>query len=228
MSHYAMVAGRNAAKWSESSDCKFGRRLKDYHADSEKISVVALGPDNYFAVVTASGGSWCLGPDGFMEKMQEIEVHKIKHISFGESDQWVITMKSGVAYCELRANGGVSIVNTTNSMYCALNRSLIHAGCLQTLNEYNGKITYVSLCDNRYQWVVGWGSNGHHCGSGVDKELQGYLQGLHDAEADIKLVELGNDQWFVHHSKGLHYSVRSNLSNWYNEQEDFYSTISLW
>ena len=110
MSHYAMITGSNAFKYNVSSSCKCGDRIESYKSAKEKISAVAVGPNNYFAVVCDNGKSWYLGPDGFNKKMKDIQKSKIKHISFGTNNQWAITMQNGWVHCELASGGGLLLV----------------------------------------------------------------------------------------------------------------------
>lgn len=209
--HHAMIVGSNGFSYSVANECAFGKRLKEYKDDYKKISCVAVGPSNYFAVVTSEGAAWYCGPANFKEKMGDIKCSEIKQISFGPEDQWVIVMKSGWCHASLWST---------------------KTDCLKTLNEHNGKVAYVSLCENASDWIVGYGRNGYVAGGGLCDKLTSFLDGLNSARDIIHLVEVGRDnRYFVQHGEGKNafkWSLESTPSDFFEETEHPFTSLSLW
>eukprot|EP01084_Bolivina_argentea_P102688 183949_1 len=200
-----MIVGSNAYKFSINDSCGLDDSIKSYRNDCNKITAIAVGPSNYYAVVCSTGAAWFCGPDNFKEKMRDITCSNIKHISFGYDDQWAITMKSGYVHGNLLSD------------------------CLAKVNEHNGDIKYVSLCKHKNDWIVGYGNNGHANGGGLCTELTSFLEGINSSRKSIYLVELGaNNHYFISHENGKKWSMNQELSRWYKNQDLACSTVSLY
>ena len=66
--------------------------------DDKHIALIAIGPNDYFAVICTDGTTRYHGPKEFNLEMQEIDAKEIKCISFGGDDHYAITMKNGKAH----------------------------------------------------------------------------------------------------------------------------------
>ncbi len=109
MPRYALIVGNNGYKYSVDNNCNLCKRLENCHLKSHKISCVAVGPTNYFAVV-CDEDSWCHGPDDFISQMEKTSIDTIKHISFAEffenssvllsKSRWTVIISPVVYVCE--------------------------------------------------------------------------------------------------------------------------------
>ena len=66
--------------------------------DDKHIALIAIGPNDYFAVICTDGTARYHGPKEFNLEMQDIDTKQIKDISFGSGDHYAITMKNGQAH----------------------------------------------------------------------------------------------------------------------------------
>eukprot|EP00483_Globobulimina_turgida_P004164 UN04172 len=202
---YAMIVGTNGFKYNTSPTCDLSDTINKYRDDNRSISCIALGPSNYFAVVCDKEATF-YGPRGFMSKMQELNISDIKHISFGCGNQWAVTLKNGICEAESFQNG-----------------------CLKSVNEHNGNIKYVSLCDYENAWIVGYGQNEYCQGELLSQCLTGFLDGIQASNQEIKLVEIGDpQQYFIHYGTGYRWNVCAELSEWYEKSKAEMSTVSLY
>ena len=103
--NYAAILFDNRHDYKVPPHGQCGAVIKEFYEKKESISVVAIGPGIYFAVVTEDGDALFHGTSKFIKKMESIDTSKIKHISFGCDNQWAITMKNG--HCHGWLNPGI-------------------------------------------------------------------------------------------------------------------------
>eukprot|EP01084_Bolivina_argentea_P094454 169797_1 len=206
MSHYALIVGSNGYKYSLATNCELSKQIKECHEESHTISSIAIGPDGYFAII-CDEESVFYGPEDFMSKMQEINSDRIKHVSFGCDDQWVITCKNG-----------------------SCNWSLLEDGdCIKAVEENNGNITYVSLSEYENAWIVGYNENDFKVGDMISKNITSFLSGIKISHKKIKLVEIGGtEHYFIKHENGFRWCLPSVLSAWYKKAESPFTSVSLY
>eukprot|EP01084_Bolivina_argentea_P104545 187191_1 len=120
---------------------EFEHYLKQYQQQNKKISVIALGPDNSFAIVCEDGEAiWRCSDQEFGAVMREIDTKDIKQISFGPDDSFAIVMKSG--YC------------------CAYMVYDKHDGPFEAIAQNQSNIIFVAMTGNKSEWIVGYRQNG--------------------------------------------------------------------
>merc|ERR1719158_1564596 len=103
MSHFIAINGKNG--WDAQAGSHVYAKMREVAYDggkgrNEKISVVALGPDDRYCIVTENGSWRSTATDEFNAKMNSIDPSQIKMISFGPSDSYAIVMKNG--FCHAR------------------------------------------------------------------------------------------------------------------------------
>lgn len=171
---YCVIVGDNGISSGGASDLH--AKALVYNQASNNITVVAVGPNDRYAVVTSGGAYSGRGPQGFLDKMTEISCEDIKQIAFGRNDAWAIVMKSG---------------------HCHGSCCTEPEGPLTAINEHQGNIKYVGMTSNQSEWLVGFGNNGFKS-RGLDDGMVSYMRGVAAAGA-IAECSLGRapTNWIV-------------------------------
>merc|ERR1712110_855102 len=172
--------------------------LNSYNEKKATIHVVAIGPDDQYAVVTNEGSSWNAKEDcGFAEMMRRINTDDIQTISFGPEGTWAIVMKNG--FCHER---------------CLLGTD----GPKDKINEHQNNIKYVSMTGNKGEWIVGYGNNGW-CSRGCDNGMITYMKGVIVGSTLVR-VNLGGSAttWLVEAQGGYRFSIAQS-SNFHAKHE---------
>jgi len=189
MSQFITINGRNG--WSAQGSSNLYAKIREVAYDggkgrNEEISVVALGRDDTFCIVTENG-SWrshTFNSEEFGAKMRSLDPSQIKMISFGPSDSYAIVMKNG--FCHARAFEG-------------------NDGPLTAINKHQNDIKYVAMTANKGEWIVGYGTDAY-TSVGMDKGMLSYLDGAIAARSDeaISMVQLGRKAswWMVTTTRG--------------------------
>lgn len=179
---YVAVNGRNG--WSGSAPQGLLDKLHEYNGKKAYIYEVAIGPNKQWAVVTSKGSSWSANNNsGFRDKMNSIKCCDIKTISFGPSGTWAIVMKDG--FCHAYAFKGTD-------------------GPLDKITLRQNNIKYVSMSDNKGEWIVGYGKNGWDS-NGCDSEMLSYVRGV-TAAGTLNRIDLGRQasKWVAEATNGAY------------------------
>jgi hypothetical protein len=142
-----------------------------------RVQVVALGPNNRYAVIYDDGGWRVRGPDKLLHKMNQIDCSQVKQISFGPSDAWAIVMNDGWCHASCRH---------------------YPEGPLDAINENQYNIKYVAFTAETGQWIVGIVGIGFEW-RGMSKEMVEFMEEVAVGGGVVRLVNLGRKKsyWIV-------------------------------
>merc|ERR1719230_638219 len=178
---YCVVTGSNGYSWKGSGGVEdLGTKVKENNGEKHRIRIIAVGPDNHYAVIFGNNGWSARGPQGFYDKMRAIDRSEVKQISFGPNDTWAIVMESGFCHA--------SCLHGPDGPFDAING----------INNDQQNIKYVGLTDNKEEWIVGFGNNGWKS-RGMKDDMIEYMRGLNTGGATLASVTLGKDasHWIV-------------------------------
>eukprot|EP01084_Bolivina_argentea_P205587 351173_1 len=198
---FIIIKGSNGYSYNLHTDSDGSNTIVQYNSGSKKISAGAIGSGKRYAVVCENGAWKATAPQKFLDKMNEIRTENIKQMSFGPNATWAIVMKSG--WCHASAYHKRD------------------GGPFDAITEHNGNIKYVSMTDNKSEWIVGYGRCGiHRCG--LPDDLDGYILGVNNSNKEIYSVELGANKntWVVHTENYWKWSATNNVDNKMRDAND--------
>lgn len=159
------------------------------------IECVAIGENGSYFISDSDGNAYwaCIGT-AFTEKVNSIEIRKIRQVTFGPQGTYAIVMENG--FCHHRTFG----------KDCGIE------GPWQKIEEWQNHIQSVAMTSNRKEWIVvgdrdGWSSYGIR-----EKMVEVIKKASGTTTPALKCCQLGKDagSWLVQTRAGQYtYLMRS-------------------
>jgi len=198
---YCVVKESNGYSYKGSGGVDdLGKKIEECNAQNHKIRVIAVGPDDHYAVIFGRNGWSGRGPQNFYDKMRAIDLDEVRQISFGPHDTWAIVMNSG--FCHAHTWRGPD-------------------GPLHVINEQQNRINFVDFTDEKSEWIVGYGNNGWKS-RGMKSEMIEHMGCITILDGTVASVTLGKDaaHWIV--------TTQSGESLWYfTKDSPFHEKVYL-
>ena len=97
------------------------------------------------------------------------------------------------------------------------------------VNRYNGKIKYVSMGNDKNNWILGYGYNGYCVGTQFPHNMYLFLDGINNSKKFINFVEVGNNNtYFISHEEGFRWYINDDFDELISNSKLKFNCISLY